>query len=136
MCYNTTRIMILCYNNPFGCPLGSLWTSWATCGSPLGLSWCVCWNSLKIDHYLPLKCAKSIVNTSKIKPPGILHRIFQDHRIYQKWCQEVLLRPHLHTRRGPGGRELNSIKRWEIYGLGILRGARLGIGNKALDLRL
>ncbi len=20
----------------------------------------------------------------------------------RKWCQEVLLRPHLHTRRGPG----------------------------------
>ncbi len=34
--------------------------------------------------------------------PGILQRIQRIQRIPRKWCQEVLLRPHLHTRRGPG----------------------------------
>jgi hypothetical protein len=29
--------------------------------------------------------------------------------ILRKWCQEVLLRPHLHTRRGSGWRELHKL---------------------------
>ena len=96
---------------PFGCPLAHLAVHWG----PFGPLWCVLgrpWDPfgppwaplgrlldfLKIGSHFPSKCAKFIVNCSKIEPPGIHHRI---QRIQRKWWQQLQLGPPFHTRRGP-----------------------------------
>ena len=54
------------------------------------------------------KIAQTLISIDSIEPPGTFPRN------PRKWCQEVLLRPHLHTRRGPGWRELNKLPQINI----------------------
>ncbi len=85
---------------PLWGPVGSLRVGM---GSP-GLSPS---NSLKCGRHFPAQCSPFA------KSPGILPRLpaaacgcprlpAAARACLRKWCQELLLRPHLHTRRGPG----------------------------------
>ena len=66
---------------PIGRPLGSLWPSW----SPA-----LTWASLSEQICLKYRaCTQDLASRSLPAGP-------------RKRCQEPLLRPHIHTRRGPG----------------------------------
>ena len=73
----------------FGRPLGSLWSSWGSCGvplgclgylwdpfgSPVGSLWAIFWSLLQIGRHFPGQVLSSTAPGDRIKPPGILHRI-------------------------------------------------------------
>jgi len=58
------------------------------------------------------KIAQALISIDTLEPPGIIPRCPgcprspRCPRNPRKWCQEVPLRPHLHTHRGSGWREL------------------------------
>jgi len=83
---------------PFGVPWVPVGSLWVTCGIPLGrlLDFVENWMSFSEEK------RQTTAPAHKMKPPGILPRLPPAPRIPRKRCQEPLLRPHLHTRRGPG----------------------------------
>ena len=97
---------------PFGVPLALCRASWAASGIPLGrlgLPWGVFWILLKSGRHFPSKCAKFTILLFKIKPPGILQRIFSDlPETVSSWAGQDLGS----SRRGQGLREFrtNSLK--------------------------
>ena len=81
--------------DPFGAPWAPVGSLWVTCGIPLGclLDFVENWTSFSEEK------RQTTAPAHKMKPPGILPPLPAAAR---KWCQELLLGPHLHTRRGSG----------------------------------
>jgi len=87
---------------PFGHPLGSLW---GTCGIPLGRLGLPCgvfWILLKIGRHVRANVPFSRYCYSKSSLPWFSTGASGAWPCPAKWCQEPLLRPHVHTRRGLG----------------------------------
>jgi hypothetical protein len=99
--------------------LGSLWSSWGSCGIPLGRlgrlwgpfgslvesHWGVFWIFLLLDVTFRGKTSKPLrlrIKTSRSEFSRRYPPLPAAPATPRKRCQEPLLGPHLHTRRGPG----------------------------------